>query len=236
MPHDTIPNFGRSIDQGSDVIRTNVSLTRDGRIVCYSDEVFSIDTIRKSGIGSFGIRELRDICRRAMTVGSGAGEKGELFPELEESLRAFPEQRFNLFFLEKSAGLMEEAAGVIERAGAEGRVLASARSGFNIAKIISALPDAAIAMSTAGMIGVYALFRSGLLYFKKQFAADALIIPVRMGTSYIANDALIHEVRGKGIRVYVMNVDTPAEARAFRAAGADGFITNDIESIRSAMA
>lgn len=233
-PHDTIENFGNAIERGSDVIRTNVSMTRDGAIVCYSDEVFTVDAIRKSGIPSFDLERLRGMLLQSMSGPAGGG--GEMFPVLEDALRAFPGQKFNLFFHDTSAELMDGVVGIIAGMNAGGRILASARSGFCTEKMAAGAPDAAIASSTAAMIGTYALFRAGLLYFKKGFGADALIIPVRIGASYIANDALIHEVRSKGIRVYIMYVDSPGQARAFREAGADGFITNDIATIKQALA
>jgi glycerophosphoryl diester phosphodiesterase len=227
---DTIQNFKHAVSLGSDVIRTNVFLTMDKKIVVASDSVFYDKALMKEGIEACTLDRLRG---RHGRPGEGGGDGGgSMFPELTLVLGALPDQRFNLELGSKSPVLAHEFCSILSDMQAIGRTLVSGFSGKVLKIVRREHPDAATSFSYFGMIGFYALFRAGLLLYPFKFKADALVMPEKLGVSYMANAALIRSARSVGISVYALDVGTEEKARRLRDAGVDGFITNDIDMIR----
>jgi glycerophosphoryl diester phosphodiesterase len=225
---DTMSNFKNAVGLGSEVIRTNVCLTRDGKTVVASDALYLQKELVKTGVGCYPLNELR----KAYQGTAAGGKEHEIFPELSQVLDAFPGQRFNIVLPGKSRDLSSKFCEVIEKKNAAGRVLASSFSGYNIKVIRERLPDIATSFSFIGVIGFYALYKSGLLYFKKKFKPDAMLIPEMVGASFIANEGLIQETKSRGIRVYLMYTSGEDQARGLLMAGVDGFVTNNAEMIK----
>ncbi|OHD64187.1 MAG: hypothetical protein A2176_00930 [Spirochaetes bacterium RBG_13_51_14] len=235
LSQDTIQNFKNAVSLGTDVIRTNIVRTVDDKLVLASDAVFLNSEIRKSGISSFVLDDLRVRYRNPGVEPAGYGARDDIdgmFPELEQVLDSFPEQRFNLYFFQKNYGLMKRFLEIARGMNAADRILASSQSNFNVGIIRAEMPKMATSFPFTGMIGFYTLYKTGFIFLRKRFDADALLMPEMSGMSYFASSGLIHEARSRGIRVYVQAVETEEQARRLREAGADGFITNNIEAIR----
>ena len=111
QPHlleDTIRNFRNAVSLGSDVIRTNIFLTRDKKIIAVSDSVYYDKELMKAGIASCSLEQLRVRHQESAAPGS-AGEGDEaVFPEIMHLLEAFPHQRFNFDLNDKSIDLVHE--------------------------------------------------------------------------------------------------------------------------------
>jgi glycerophosphoryl diester phosphodiesterase len=232
-PHlleDTIQNFRHAAFLGSDVIRTNVFLTRDKKIVVASDSIYFDKALMKEGIEACTLDRLRG--RYGRPGEEGDDGEGSMFPELTRVLGACPEQRFNFELGGKSPVLAHEFCSILSDMKAIGRTLVSGFSG-NVLKIVRREhPVAATSFSYFGMIGFYALFRAGMLLYPFKFKADALIMPENLGVSYMANPALVRSARSRGISVYALDVGTEDKARRLKDVGVDGFITNDIDMTR----
>ena len=108
--------------------------------------------------------------------------------------------------------------------------------GKNIKLVRKLLPGSATSFTLAGIVGVYALFKSGLLYFIKSFKADAFQIPEAIGASYLANGALIGQLHMKGVKVHVWYVKDKIQLKRVHSAGADGFMVDDIQMVKSYLA
>jgi glycerophosphoryl diester phosphodiesterase len=227
---DTIQNFKNAIRLGSDVIRTNIFITKDRKIVVASDELYRQKDLIKTGTGCCSLIDLRANYQR--TSGQNIqGSEGVIFPELTKVLDMFPEQRFNFILPFKSKELSSEFCGILGRKKAVERTLVSSFSNFNFKIIRARFPDIATSFSFPGIIGFYALYKSGLLYFKKKFRADAMMMQEMVGASRIANEGLIHEAKLRGIGVYILAISSEEQARGLLKAGVDGFVTNNIDMI-----
>jgi glycerophosphoryl diester phosphodiesterase len=234
--HDTIRNFRNAVELGADVIRTNMAVTADGAIVLYSNELFNHGDIARSGIGSQDIRELRARYTGLLRNRAADGARDDIdgvFPGLEEALEAFPGQRFNVHCMQKSPALMQGFREIVEKQGAQDRILVSSVSGYNAKWMRREMPGMPVAFSFYGMIGFYGLFKSGLIFMAKTFSAQALVIPEKIGASFFANSGLIEEAKKRGIRVYINPVDNEQQARRLKEAGAEGIVTNDVKSVRA---
>src|SRR4030042_2764493 len=107
---DTIKNFNNAISLGADVIRTNISVTRDKKIVLFGNIIFQNKEILKSGISSYMLDELRLLYKNYLknNFADDSHEDTEgVFPELPEILSTFSNQRFNIHFPEHIPGMAE---------------------------------------------------------------------------------------------------------------------------------
>jgi len=133
----------------------------------------------------------------------------------------------------KDTALVKSYAALVIKHNAADRVLTSSMYGKNIRLTRKLLPGSATAFTLAGIIGIYALFKSGLLYFINNFKADALQIPEAIGVSYFANSALVDQLHNKDIKVYVWHVTGQIQLKRVYETGADGFMVNDIPMVKS---
>ncbi|MBN1497013.1 MAG: hypothetical protein JXA07_09610 [Spirochaetes bacterium] len=235
---DTIQNMNQAISLGADVLRSNVAMTADKKIILYSDDVFKNQQMLKSGFVSLSLTALRGMHKQFMSENADDDECEDadgIFPELADVLSAYPGQRFNLNFPDPSAETVETAAVIISELNADQLILASSMHGRLIKKIRSLLPETPTTFSFPGIVGFYALYRSGFLYFFKKFAADALVIHEMIGASFIGSQGLIGEAKKRGMRVYMLNVNAEDQTRRFQDAGADGYVTGSIEMVLQAL-
>lgn len=232
--HITLRNIMNAISLGSDVIQANVDFTKDNKIVLFSNNVFSKKEIAVRGIASFTLNELRTLFRPSSDDKADDDIEG-LFPELDETLKKIKSHRFNLQIAGKNPELVRQFCNIITEKEAGQRVLVSSMGGGTIKKIRENIPDIATSFPFLNTIGLYALHRSGLLYFRRSFTHDALIIPERIGASYLANPGLIKEAQSRGIRVYVLDIIKEEQVVRLHGNGANGFVTNYASIIKRAM-
>ena len=238
LSQDTIGNMRRAIKAGADVVRSNAALTEDKKIILYSDAVFKNEKISATGISSLRLEELKEMqlsfLQKSRDEDASENRKG-IFPELAEVLTTFPEQRFNINFPDVSPETTELSCNLIIEMNAQQRILASSMNGPVIKKIRALVPDMPTSFSFTEVVGFYALYRSGFLYFKKKFAPEALVIHEMIGASFIGSSGVISEAKKRGIKVYILNIDKEEQARRLREAGADGFVTGVIETVKKAL-
>jgi len=232
--HVTLRNIMNAITLGSDVIQANVDFTKDNKIVLFSNTVFSKKEITVKGIACFTLSELRTLFRPS-DGGKPDDDIEGLFPELHKTLKKIKDHRFNLHIAGKNPELIRQFCDIIVENNAGERILVSSMGGGTIKKVRENIHDIATSFPFLNTIGFYALHRSGLLYFRKSFDHDALIIPERIGASYLANPGLIKEAQSRGIRVYILDIIKEEQVARLHENGADGFVTNYASMIKRAM-
>ncbi len=129
--------------------------------------------------------------------------------------------------------MADEFCSEISRLGAASLVMAASPHGSMIKSIKKRIPEVATVFPAMGVVGLYALFRSGLLFFFRRFRHDAILIPEAIGPSYIANRGFIRDLIGKGISVFVWNIRKEEDVRQLTGFGVDGFITDDCHTLKN---
>ncbi len=232
--HDTLENFAYAASIGADVLRTNVIAGNEGRLFCVSDAF-----LRKAGSQLSPARrtdrtrllELYDLAYNGVSPRS----RNELFPDPGSVLEAFPDARFNFHVFEKTGDALESLCSVVEKLGAVDRLLISAVNGPSTTYVRRRLPGAASAMSLTGLIWFYGLFRSGLMPLARRFAADAILMPERIGNSLFGNGMFIEQARERGLELFVYLDEGPGQLKRLLEAGARGFITGDVMLVKEAL-
>ena len=239
LPAETLQNFREGFESGADAACINVQLSKDGVVMVITpDELNGVcgvdgrvsdyiaDELKKMDAGYMFRDEEGEFTFRG---------KGYCFMTLKELLEAFTDRKFNVTLLHKSDELVKAYAETVKSCGAESRILTSSMHGKNMKLVKKLLPGCATAFSLPGIIGVCALFRSGLIFFKKSFSADALQTPEAIGVSYIANSGLIRQMHRCGVKVHVWYVKDREQYIRVMESGADGFMSDDIPMLKSFM-
>jgi len=239
-PGNTITAIEEAFTAGADVVCLNIQFSKDKSVMAISEPVIDNLCEGTGAVAELTLTELKQYDAGYSFTGENGDYpyrgKGLKFQTLEEILTAFPDKRFNIAVMDKDAELVKSYAAVVIKLSAQDRVLTSTMYGSNIKLVRKLLPGSASAFTLTGIIGVYALFKSGLLYFTRRFSADALQTPEAIGVSYIANGGLISQVQSKGIKVHVWYVKDRTQLKRVYESGADGFMVDDVAMVKEFMA
>ncbi len=231
FPENTVPSFESAVEIGADVIETDVQRSKDGHFMIFHDDTVDRVTESRGRIGDYTLQELKrlDAGYRYSADGQSFPFRGKkiTIPSLEEALREFPQQRFNVDLKAAAPSQAGDYCALIRRCNAAERVLTASEFTGNLKAVRSLLPEMATSASHREVAGVFFLYRSGLLFAKKGLAADALQIPEFYRSWLVASPGMVRQVRRKGIRVHVWTVNAEADMRRLLNAGVDGIITDD---------
>ena len=235
-PGNTIKALEDAFSAGADVACLNIQFSKDKVIMAISEPM--IDNICDSAgaVSDFTLKELKEFDAGYSFQDDNGGfpfrGKGFRFQTLEEIFYSFPDKRFNITIMTKDSELVKEYISIVKKNNAENRVLTSTMFGKNIRLVRKLLPGSATAFTLTGIIGVYALFKSGLLYFANNFKADALQTPEAIGASYIANGMLIEQLQSKGIKVHVWYIKDRVQLKRVYETGVNGFMVDDVSMVK----
>lgn len=153
-----------------------------------------------------------------------------------ELLDVFPTESFNCLVPHRGPNWIPLYADIVRGNNAQVRVLTSVLYGKNIVKLSRIMKDGVFSYSFTGLIGIYALFRSGLIYFKKKYRFQWLQTYEKIGPSYIASQGLVRQLRACGVRVQVFTADDEKTIRRLYDAGVRYFISENPRRVREALA
>jgi len=239
-PGNTIIAMEDAFNAGADVLCLNIQFSKDKVIMAISGLL--IDNLSEStgAVSEYTLSELKNLDAGFSFKDENGGfpfrGKGLKFLAFEEILEKFPDKKFNITIMTKDEDLVKNYIAIIQKYNAADRILTSSMYGKNIRLVRKLLPGSATAFTLAGIIGVYALFKSGLLYFTGWFQADAFQIPETIGASFLANGALIEQIHQKGVKVHVWYVKDQVQLKRVFEAGADGFMVDDVSMVKSFLA
>jgi glycerophosphoryl diester phosphodiesterase len=200
-PENTLAAFALAVEQGADMIETDLHLLRDGVIALYHD-----DDVRGRPVGAHSLAELR-----AALPGA---------PTLDETLDAFGEKiAWNLELKSPPAG---------DYVGLEARVLDDVRRrGILERTLFSSFADTVLRrlreLEPRARLGTLVSARQpgDILRRAASVRAEALHLDLRLATA-----ERIRESHAAGYRVNVWTVDKLADQERLVADGADGIFTN----------
>jgi glycerophosphoryl diester phosphodiesterase len=154
--------------------------------------------------------------------------RGYRFFTLEELFEQFPGKKFNIVLMGENSAAATVFCDLLGRNGNSESILVSSNNSRIIKIVRRRLSHAATSFSINEVVGYYALFRTGILAFRKKFPGDAIITPEYIGTSHVGNQGLMSSAAERGLRVYLKGINSRKQAEELRASGADGFITENL--------
>ncbi|MGH9885512.1 MAG: glycerophosphodiester phosphodiesterase [bacterium] len=197
----TLEAFALAVEQGADMIETDLHLLRDGAVALYHD-----DEIGGAPVGSHTLASLREKLPRA--------------PTLQETLDRFGSRiAWNLELKSPPsgdyAGLERIALDEVKRRGILARTLFSSFSDSVLGRLRQLEPDA--------RLGTLVWIRQpgDILARAASVAAEAVNLHLLLAT-----EERVREAHAAGFRVNVYTVDDPAAQRRLFQFGVDGIFTN----------
>lgn len=208
-PENTMPAFALAVEQGADMIETDLHRTRDGAIVITHDEELA-------GLGGAG--EIADATLAEVRQLDAGG--GEPVPTLDELLDGFGSRiAFNLELKRGTraayADLEEGTLAAVRARNLLDRTLFSSFYDPVLARLRTLAPDARLGLLISRR------FPHRIVERARTLGAEAI-----HPEAEIVDRRLVEEAHAAGLAVFVFTVDAEPEMARLLALGADGLFTN----------
>ena len=226
-PENSWAAFEHAVKLGYAYLETDARATADGKLVAFHDRTLDRVTDGSGPINAMPYREVA-----ALRV-SGT----EPIPLLEDLLSAWPDVRFNID-LKDAAGisLLPE---LLRRTGAWDRVCVTSFSG-NRLRTARGLLGRPVCMATSptAIAGVRCNVGSSARWPQIRMFADFLsrcFVCCAQVPGQLATGAFMRRAHALGLDVHVWTINNRAEMIRFLDLGADGIMTDDIETLRDVL-
>lgn len=219
-PENTMVAFQGAVDLGYRYLETDVHVSRDGEVVIFHDDDLGrlTDGTGKLADRDWGDLRLLDAAYHFLSDGGhplrGTGVR---MPLLEEAVKTFPDQLFNIDL--KQRGIAGRVAEEIRRLGIGERVLIGSFHDWRIHRFRRAAPRVA---TSAGPFEL----AWGFLRRRPGGEAVAYQVPERIGPFRIVTRRLVDAARLAGKQVHVWTVNDPSDMRRLLDLGVDGIVTD----------
>ena len=226
-PENSWAAFEHAVTLGYAYLETDARATSDGMLMAFHDR--TLDRVTDAS-GPISARSYREIT--ALRV---AGS--EPIPLIEDLLGAWPDVRFNIDLKdEPGIALLPD---VLRRTGAWDRVCVTSFSGSRL-RTARGLLDRPVCMTTspAAIAAVRCTIGSAAQGPQTRLLAGRLSrskarcaqVPGR-----VATESFVRRAHALGLDVHVWTINDRAEMTRFLDLGADGLMTDDIETLRDVM-
>jgi glycerophosphoryl diester phosphodiesterase len=226
-PENSWAAFEHAIKLGYAYLETDARATSDGKLVAFHDRTLDRVTDATGPISALSYREV------AALRASGT----EPIPLIEDLLGAWPDVRFNID-LKNVRGIFP-LADVLRRTGAWDRVCVTSFSGHRL-RTARGLLDRPVCMATsptaiAGVCcNVGTTVRWPQIRLLASFLARACVRCAQVpGT--VATRTLVRRAHALGLDVHVWTINDRAEMIRYLDLGADGIMTDDVETLRDVL-
>jgi glycerophosphoryl diester phosphodiesterase len=226
-PENTWAAFEYAVKLGYAYLETDARATGDGRLVAFHDRSLNRVTGVPGRIGALPYREVA-----ALRV-AGA----QPIPLIEDLLGAWPDVRFNIDIKDEPS--IGPLADVLRRTGAWDRVCVTSFSGSRL-RAARGLFDRPVCMATspATIAAVRCSIRASSPERQAGMLAQRLArwqvhcaqIPGR-----VANSTFMRRAHALGLDVHVWTINDRAQMTRLLDLGADGIMTDDIETLRDVL-
>ena len=222
-PENSWTAFEHAVKLGYAYLETDARATSDGRLMAFHDR--TLDRVT-DGSGAIGSRTYREVS--ALRV---AGS--EPIPLIEDLLGAWPGVRFNIDLKDEPGIAL--LGGVLRRTGAWDRVCVTSFSGSRL-RSARGLFGRPVCMATSPAV-IAAIYGAGPPGRRRQpgllarrlagWQVRCAQVPAR-----VASASFVHRAHALGLDVHVWTINERAEMNRLLGLGADGIMTDDIETLR----
>jgi glycerophosphoryl diester phosphodiesterase len=226
-PENTWTAFEHAIKLGYAYLETDARATSDGRLVAFHDRRLHRVTGASGPINAWPYREVAAL-RIAGT---------EPIPLIEDLLGAWPDVRFNID--QKDLPGISLLPEVLRRTGAWDRVCVTSFSGRRL-RTARGLLDQRVCMATspAAIAGVCCNVGRSPRWPQIRMLADFLArarVRCAQVPGRVATRTFVRRAHALGLDVHVWTINDRAEMVRFLDLGADGIMTDDIETLRDVL-
>ena len=227
-PENSWTAFEHAVKLGYAYLETDARATSDGKLMAFHDR--TLDRVTGAS-GPIGARPYREVSELRI-------DGSEPIPLIEDLLGAWPDVRFNID-LKDEAGI-SLLPGVLRRTGAWDRICVTSFSGSRL-RVARELLDRPVCMTTSpaaiaalrcaiGPVAAHGPQRRLLAGTLSRSEARCTQVP-----GQVATESFVHRAHALGLDVHVWTVNDRAEMNRFLDLGADGIMTDDIETLREVL-
>jgi glycerophosphoryl diester phosphodiesterase len=222
VPENSLKAFADALHVGADVIETDIQCTSDGIAIIFHDH----DLVRMAGIPR---KVSESTWKEISVIDIGFGKR---IPTLEEALLSFPAAKFNLDI--KSEAASAAVAEVINRLGAQQRVLISSFSDSRSAKTVDLIQGQV--NCSAGSVRVLVLWLCALIGAAPLFRVlsrkiNALQIPVHQYGFRFDRKGFVRLALASGLEIHYWTINELSEVRRLKKLGATGVVTDRCDQV-----
>lgn len=231
-PENTLASFARALEDGAQILETDLHVTKDGVPVLLHDATLDRTTNGSGAVADLSLEELQALDAAHRFEGTPPTyppiDGGRIVvPSLEEAFQAFPDARFNIEIKAESEALIESVVALVETAQRADRTLLTAGDDTIQALLRSELGRSgakpAIGASLADIVEVVSSAVSGRA---PETDSMALQIPREFADRPLVTPELVAHCHLHGIQVHVWTINDPAEMRELLDIGVDGLVTD----------
>jgi glycerophosphoryl diester phosphodiesterase len=231
-PENTLVAFALGLEQGADVLESDVHSTRDGVPVLIHDACLERTTEGRGAVAQLDLADLQrlDAGHRFSPDGGRSFPfrgRGLRIPTLDEALRRFPRARFNLELKAEDESLAARVLDLIQSLGREHTTLLTAGEAPVMQRLRAAWKatrsQPALGASLADILEVV---RSALANEPPATESMALQIPADFAGRPLVTAELVRHCHAHDIAVHVWTINDPPEIARLLALGVDGIVTD----------
>ena len=226
-PENSWTAFERAVKLGYAYLETDARATSDGKLMAFHDR--TLDRVTDTS-GPINAKPYREVA--ALRV---AGS--EPIPLIEDLLGAWPDVRFNIDLKDEPGITL--LAGVLRRTGAWDRVCVTSFSGRRLraargqlGRPVCMATSPAVIAAVRYAIGAVSQGRQAGLLARRlaQWQVRCAQVP-----EWMASGSFVRRAHALGLDVHVWTVNDRAEMSRLLDLGADGIMTDDIETLREVL-
>ena len=226
-PENSWAAFEHAIKLGYAYLETDARATSDGMLMAFHDRTLDRMTDATGPIGARSYRQVTDL----RIAGS------EPIPLIEDLLGAWPDVRFNIDLKDEPG--ISLLPGVLRRTGAWDRICVTSFSGSRL-RAARGLLERPVCMTTSPAaiaalrctIGTTHAGPQTRLLASRLSRSDARCAQV---PGRVATGSFLRRAHALGLDVHVWTINDRAEMIRFLDLGADGIMTDDIETLRDVL-
>lgn len=237
-PENTLESFRLALEQGADIIETDVRGSREGEIVVIHDPTVDRTTEGSGAVADLelarlrkldaGFRFSRDKGRSHPFRGSGVR-----IPTLAEVIDELPGVPLNIEVKQESPSIVER---VVELARSARRAIVLAAANDSIMRRVRALaPDIPTSFSAGEVVDFVRAVLAGTEPPVPQ-GARALQIPPEYGGVTLLTEQLVEAAHRVGVEIHVWTINDTVEMKRLLDLGVDGIMTDFPSRARSVIA
>lgn len=234
-PENTLASFELAVEQGADILESDVHVTADGVPVLIHDPCVDRTT---DGVGRVDTLAFDALARLDAGFRFGEDEgfpergRGHRVPSLEEAFTRFPDARFNLEIKAPGVALAQRVLDLVARFDRDGRTLLTAGEDADMTSLRSALAANTIAPAVgASLADILEVVRATLEARPPATDSMALQIPDSFAGNPLVTPELVAHAHAHGIAVHVWTINEPADMRRLIDLGVDGLVTDHPERL-----
>jgi glycerophosphoryl diester phosphodiesterase len=230
-PENTLLSFEAALEDGAQILESDVHVTRDGVAVLLHDPALERTTEGRGPVAGHAWDDLRrfDAGHRFCDERGEHPYRGRSIhiPSLEEAFEHFPDARFNLEIKCEGVEGIRATLDLVERFDRADRTLLAAGEDIVMKSLREELARRDVRPAVGASLGdILAAISSALEGGPMPAGVMALQIPATFAGRPLATRELVEHAHAHDVQVHVWTINALAEIEALLDVGVDGIVTD----------